>query len=167
MHCPRVKPMTKQTLYDEIGGLPTLQKVHKHFYDKVYAHPWLKQFFAGHNQQAIEQRQTSFMAEKMGGPAHYLGKHPRMAHRQMYITNELFDLRQSLLKEALIESGLRDDLIERWLKLDNAFRRVIVKDSIADFYKSTWHYEKRVIVPKSTVLDPAPQDETNTHTDAR
>lgn len=138
----------QQSLFDAVGGLETLQGVHKIFYDKVYAHPWLKQFFSGHEQSAIENRQTSFMAEKMGGPVEYWGKHPKMAHRAMYITEELFDLRQDLLKQSLIEYGLEPELINRWLKLDGAFKNAIVKDSIASFYKTTWKHEKRKIIPK-------------------
>ena len=30
---------------DDLGGKKTLQKVHKIFYNKLYAHPWLKSFF--------------------------------------------------------------------------------------------------------------------------
>jgi len=141
----------KLTLFDAIGGLPTLQKVHKIFYDKVYAHPWLGKFFIGHNQEAIENRQTSFMAVKMGGDVTYMGKEPKMAHRAMYITQELFDLRTELLRESLMEVGLSEDLIERWIKIDNAFKNQIVKDSIEDFYKNTWKYEKRKIIPKGGV----------------
>ena len=143
--------MLKNTLFDEVGGLPVLQKVHKIFYDKVYAHPWLGKFFVGHNQEAIENRQTGFMAVKMGGNVSYMGKEPKMAHRQIYITQELFDLRADLLKESLQEAGVNEELALRWLKIDNAFRRHIVKDSIESFYKTTWKYEKRVIIPKSTV----------------
>ena len=143
--------MLKNTLFDEVGGLPVLQKVHKIFYDKVYAHPWLGKFFVGHNQEAIENRQTGFMAVKMGGNVNYMGKEPKMAHRQIYITQELFDLRADLLKESLQEAGVNEELALRWLKIDNAFRRHIVKDSIESFYKTTWKYEKRVIIPKSTV----------------
>lgn len=146
-----IAAQNKQTLFDAIGGLPTLQKVHKIFYDKVYAHPWLGKFFEGHNQQAIENRQTTFMALKMGGEVTYLGKEPRMAHRAMYITEELFDLRTELLRESLEEAGLPVDLIERWIKIDNAFKKHIVKNSIEDFYKTTWKYEKRVIIPKGSV----------------
>ncbi|WP_455376499.1 group I truncated hemoglobin [Kaarinaea lacus] len=138
----------KQTLFDAIGGLPTLQKVHKIFYDKIYAHPWLGKFFEGHNQEAIENRQTMFMAVKMGGDVTYMGKEPRMAHRAMYITEELFDLRTDLLRESLEEAGVSEALIKRWIKLDNAFKHQIVKESIESFYKTTWKYEKRVIVPK-------------------
>lgn len=138
----------KQTLFDAIGGLPTLQKVHKIFYDKVYAHDWLGKFFVGHDQEAIENRQTMFMAVKMGGDVTYMGKEPKMAHRAMYITQELFDLRTQLLRESLEEADIPEDLINRWIKIDSAFSRQIVKDSIEDFYKTTWKYEKRVIIPK-------------------
>lgn len=79
----------KQNLYDAIGGLPTIQKVHKTFYDKVYADDWLKQFFADFDQQIIENKQTSFMGEKMGGPK-YLGKPLKQVHENMYISRELF-----------------------------------------------------------------------------
>ncbi|WP_455204217.1 group I truncated hemoglobin [Kaarinaea lacus] len=138
----------KQTLFEAVGGLPTLRRVHKIFYDKVYAHPWLGQFFIGHNQEAIENRQTSFMAQKMGGDVNYWGKDPKMAHRAMYITDELFDLRADLLEESLIEVGVPEALRQRWLKIDNAFRRQIVKTSVEAFYKTTWKYEKRVFVNK-------------------
>jgi hemoglobin len=140
--------MSNQTLFDAIGGLPTLRKVHKIFYDKIYAHDWLTLFFAGHDQQSIENRQTKFMAEKMGGPVEYYGKQPLMAHRHMYITRELFDLRHELLKASLREAGIADDLARRWLKIDYAFMRQIVKPSIESFYQTTFQYEKRLIIPK-------------------
>ena len=139
----------KVTLFEEVGGLAALQKVHKVFYDKIYAHVWLKHFFVGHSQQAIEDRQTYFMAQKMGGNVPYRGKEPKMAHRHMYITEELFDIRHQLLRESLAEAGVPEALAQRWLKIDYAFKRKVVKDSIESFYHETWKYEKRIIVPKS------------------
>jgi len=138
----------KESLFDAIGGLPILQKVHKNFYDKVYIHPWLGKFFVGHNQEAIEARQSQFMAEKMGSDKPYLGKEMKMAHRAMYITPELFEIRHKLLRESIKECGVADELAERWLKIDSAFYRHIVKDSIESFYSTSWKYEKRVIHPK-------------------
>lgn len=138
----------RETLFQAVGGLPTLQRVHKIFYDKVYAHPWLGRFFAGHSQTAIETRQTQFMAEKMGSDKPYYGKDMVMAHRAMYITPELFELRHALLRESLREAGVADDLAQRWLRIDRAFYRQIVKDSIESFYASSWKYEKRSIIPK-------------------
>jgi len=138
----------KQTLFDAVGGLPTLQRVHKIFYDKVYAHPWLGQFFVGHSQEVIENRQTSFMAEKMGGPVEYMGKNLDVAHEAMYITEELFLLRRALLEESLKEFGLDEALRERWLKIDSAFRKMIVKESLESFMKTKWPYKKHIVIPK-------------------
>ncbi|MDH5228652.1 MAG: group 1 truncated hemoglobin [Gammaproteobacteria bacterium] len=140
--------MKKNSLFEQVGGLATLEKVHKEFYDKIYAHPWLGLFFEGHDQTAIEGRQTSFMAEKFGGPKTYMGKPPKSSHRALYITDELFDLRQAILDETLAEVGLNKELRAKWLRIDEAFRSHIVKKSIADFYHTTWHYEQRVIHPK-------------------
>ncbi len=138
----------KPTLFDAVGGLPTLQRVHKIFYDKVYTHDWLGQFFAGHSQESIENRQTSFMAEKMGGPVEYWGKEIKYAHEAMFITRELFEVRHALLEESLIEAGLPDELRTRWLRIDSAFMKLIVKDSIESFYSVTWPYKQRIIVPQ-------------------
>jgi hemoglobin len=135
-------------LFDAVGGLPTLQKVHKIFYDKVYAHPWLGQFFLGHSQEAIENRQTSFMAEKMGGPVVYMGKEMAMTHEAMYITEELFYLRRSLLEESLKEVGLDEVLRERWLKIDGAFMSKVVKGSLESFMETKWPYKKHIVIPK-------------------
>lgn len=138
----------KQSLYEAVGGLPTLKKVHKIFYDKIYAHPWLKQFFAGHNQEAIEGRQTSFMGEKMGGPK-YLGKPIKQVHENMYITPELYALRHEILKESLTEAGVAEEPATRWLKIDDAFMKQITKTSVASFYRDFhFTYKQRVIIPK-------------------
>jgi len=142
--------MTKKSLFELVGGFPTLEKVHKVFYDKVYAHPWLGKFFADKKQEFIELRQTQFMAEKMGGNIKYPGRDPQMAHRAFYITEELFELRTRLLVDALKEVGVADEHIARWIKIDNAFKGKIVKESIASFYATSWKYEKRIIIPKPT-----------------
>ncbi len=140
--------MKKPTLLDAVGGLPTLHRVHKLFYDKVYAHYWLKLFFEGHDQVAIENRQTSFMAEKMGGDGDYMGKDIKTAHETMYVTQELFEVRRVLLDESIREAGVADELRERWLKIDGAFMKAIVKDSLESFTSTSWPYKKHIIIPK-------------------
>lgn len=138
----------KQSLYDAVGGLPTLQKAHKIFYDKIYAHEWLKQFFDGFNQQIIEDKQTSFMGEKMGGPR-YLGKPIKQVHENMYISTELFELRHALLRESLEEAGVEPELMERWLRIDNAFMKSVHKTSMESFYRDyKFPYKQRIIIPK-------------------
>ena len=47
----------------------------------------------------------------------------------MVIDDELFELRNQLLKEAMQEVGIEPELQEIWLRIDEAFRKVIVKSS--------------------------------------
>jgi len=138
----------KKALFDAIGGLGVMEHVHTVFYDKVYAHPWLGQFFIGHDQKAIELRQTQFMAEKMGSKSPYPGRELPLAHRRMYITEELLEIRKALLREALQEEGLSEKLILRWLKIDGAFWGKIKNKSLEEFHKVDFKYEQPFIVDK-------------------
>jgi len=138
----------KQSLFNDIGGLKVMQRVHTRFYDKIYAHPWLKEFFKGHNQQTIELRQTQFMAEKMGANIEYPGMALELAHRRMYIPIELLKVRQSILRESLEEEGIAEELINRWLKIDHAFWHHISNKSLKSFANIDLKYERPLIVEK-------------------
>jgi len=141
--------MAKQSLFEAVGGLPTLQQVHKIFYDKVYADPWIGRFFEGHEQEAIENRQTEFMAEKMGSGEKYPGKPLRQVHEHMYVSEELVALRTQLLRDSLREAGVDDELAERWMRIDAAFAKQVVKPSMAAFYRDySFAYKQRIIHPK-------------------
>lgn len=128
-------PEPKKTLFEQLGGRPTLERVHKIFYDKLYANPWLGQYFAGIDQKHIENQQTDFMTPAMGGPEVYSGAFPIPAHKHMHITEDLFTLRNGFLRESLAEAGVPELLAARWLKIDSAFRTGIVKKSIMDCEK--------------------------------
>jgi hemoglobin len=140
--------MKKQTMFEAVGGLPVMERVHKRFYDKVYADPWLGKFFEGHSQEAIELRQTQFMAEKMGAKSAYPGRELPLAHRRMYISEELLKARQALLRESLEEEGMAEKLIVRWLKIDKAFWSQIGNESLDEFHLVDFKYEKPLIVEK-------------------
>lgn len=132
-----------QTLYDRLGGKATFIKVHKIFYDKAYAHPWLSKFFTDKPQQVLENQQTDFMVQLMGGPKVYGGKSPKFAHQHMMITEELFTLRARMLNESLKEAGIADDLRIGWMKADAALKKALVKTSIDECMKS---YATQVIL---------------------
>ena len=119
-----------KSLFNRIGGKSTLIKVHKIFYDKAYAHPWLSQYFTDKPQEILESQQTEFMGQLFGGPKAYAGKTPKMAHQHMMITEELFDIRSQLLAESLSEAGLPADLQQEWLDADGTFKRALSKESV-------------------------------------
>jgi hemoglobin len=122
----------ESTIFDLIGGRPTLEKVHKIFYDKIYAHPWIGQYFKEIQQDIIEIQQSDFMSQAMGGPAIYCGKLPIPAHKHMFITDELFEIRTQLLKESLNEAKVDENGQSAWLKIDQAFKKGICKQSKSD-----------------------------------
>ena len=125
-----------KTLYDRLGGKPTFIKVHKIFYDKAYAHPWLSKYFTDKPQEVLENQQTDFMVQLMGGPKAYGGKSPKSAHQHMFITSELFELRSEMLSESIKEAGIRDDLRNEWLDADRTFKRALEKKSVAECTQS-------------------------------
>lgn len=118
-----------KTLYDRLGGKLTYEKVHKIFYDKAYAHPWLSQYFTDKPQDVLENQQTDFMVQIMGGPKAYGGKSPKFAHQHMLISEELFELRAQLLSDSIREAGIADNLRKEWLAVDATFKRALVKNS--------------------------------------
>jgi hemoglobin len=123
---------TGKSLFDRYGGRPTLEKVHKIFYDKLFKHTWLSHYFVGVNQQHIENQQTDFMAQLTGGPRMYSGRMPHHAHMHIFITEELFHVRNDILRDSLIEAGVPHQEREEWLKIDLAFQKVMVKNLPSD-----------------------------------
>ncbi|MCO4793741.1 MAG: group 1 truncated hemoglobin [Bacteriovoracaceae bacterium] len=121
--------------FEELGGRPVLEKVAKVFYDKVYEHPWIGQFFKEVDQEVIESQQVDFMSAALGGPRVYLGKLPVPAHKHMLLNDEIFDLRESLLKQAMDEVSVLPELRERRLTIDEAFRKKLVKKDISECEK--------------------------------
>jgi truncated hemoglobin YjbI len=119
-----------RALFDRFGGRPFLDRLHKVFYDKVYAHPWIGQFFKDVEQTHIEMQQSDFIAQLTGGPKKFFGRMPVNAHVHIMITDELFSLRHQLLAESLTEIGTPEKEKNELLKIDMAFKKILVKTSI-------------------------------------
>ncbi len=124
-----------KNLFEQIGGREGILKITKIFYDKVYAHPWLSQFFQDVPQEHIENQQTDFMMGPLGGPKAYMGRLPVPVHQHMFITEELFELRNTLLIESLQEAKTPPAVITAWMKIDNAFKNRLVKNSLSECKK--------------------------------
>ena len=121
--------MGKAEKFELMGGRDILIKINKVFYDKVYAHPWLKLYFQEIPQQHIEDQQVDFMQKVLGGKDVYVGKTPATTHNHMFVPNELFDVRKKLLEESFQEVNADEELVDKWLSLDESFRRLIINKS--------------------------------------
>ncbi len=120
------------TFLDDIGGLATVRRVHSLFYDSVFAHPWFSQIFPAEAQPRLESQQTDFMAQNFGGPPVYRGRTPGSAHPHIMITDEMFDERACLLSDAIRAAGVSDEHRTQWLRIDDAFRRQLVKKTVSE-----------------------------------
>lgn len=105
-----------------------VNKAVKNFYDKVYEDPWMKEVFKVIKQEIIENQQTDFMVAALGGPRRYCGRNPRDAHLHIFVDDEMWDHRERTLEAALRESLDDEELIAKWLKIDEAFRHAIVRN---------------------------------------
>jgi hemoglobin len=73
------------TLYEWLGGLPSLQKLTAEFYARVPSDPLLAPVFAHMSPQHAEHV-AEFLAEVLGGPAIYSkerGGHPHMIRKHL------------------------------------------------------------------------------------
>jgi len=132
---------------EDLGGRECIERVHTIMYDKLFEHPWLKGFFEGKKRWLLESQQTEFMMGVFGGPRIYAGRGPFEAHKHMYITEEVFDVRHELLREALVEAKVPEELHERWLRADQSMRRAVEKKSM-DQCKGRYNNEAILVVPK-------------------
>ena len=132
---------------EELGGRECLELVHKIFYDKLFAHPWLGKFFEGKKRWLLEEQQTEFLMGVFGGPRIYSGRGPLEAHQHMFITEEIFDIRHGLLRESLAQGKVPEHLQERWLRADQSMRRAVEKKSV-DQCRGRYNNEAVMVIAK-------------------
>ncbi len=106
--------------------------VNQDFYEQIYQDQWFKQVFKNITQEVITSQQTDFMIQVLGGPSRYCGRMPGDAHPHIYIDEYMWDLREKYLKNSFKKHNVPQDIAERWLKIDNAFKNKIIKKSIED-----------------------------------
>ncbi len=97
------------------------------FYTRVYDDPKLSPFFVGVTKQRLIEKQYMFLRQHFTGEKVYFGDRPRNAHHWMVISDELFDHRESLMRDCLRRHGLAAHLIERLLAFEESFRHDVVK----------------------------------------
>jgi hemoglobin len=87
--CASVRP--EKTLYERVGGLPTLRKVVDDFVDRLRMDPRVQRFFADSNIPLVKERLVHLTCEVSGGPCTYVGADMKTAHVGLGISNADFD----------------------------------------------------------------------------
>lgn len=98
-----------KSLYSEIGGQETIDKLVNAFYPRVYADPELRPLFEG-DMEEIKRKQRMFLPQFLGGPALYSQEFGPPAMRARHLPFEVTPRRAACwlrcMKEAFQEIGL-------------------------------------------------------------
>lgn len=114
------KVLPNQETFDWIA------KVTEEFYELVYKDLWFSKMFYNIEQEIITSQQIDFMVQSFGGPKKFCGRSPNDAHPHIWINEEIWDYRENLLKQAFRNVGAPDNILEKWLKIDEAFKSKII-----------------------------------------
>lgn len=123
-----------------------INRISTQFYDLVYEHEWLKLVFGHREKEVLNSQQIAFMIQSFGGPKLYGGQNPADAHPHIFINEEMWQEREQLLKEAHRMVGAPQEYLDRWLKIDNAFKKFIVMDSPSQAEKR-WFTDQVIVIP--------------------
>ncbi|MDP4170581.1 MAG: globin [Bacillota bacterium] len=100
-----------KSLYIEIGGQETIDKLVDAFYPRVYEDPDLRPLFLG-DMDEIKRKQRMFLPQFLGGPALYSQEFGPPAMRSRHLPFEVTPKRAQCwlrcMKEAFQEIGLYD-----------------------------------------------------------
>lgn len=115
-----LKDLTDKQLYDWV------YKVADEFYELAYKDPWFKKIFRNIKQEIITSQQTDFMVQAFGGPKRFCGRVPKDSHTQVWVDENIWKYRENLLIQAFEKVNAPMELREKWLKIDEAFKSVII-----------------------------------------
>jgi hemoglobin len=124
-----------------------IRKVSSDFYDRVYAHSWLSQVFLVPKDH-ITSQQIDFIIGAMGGPKRYSGRNPGDAHVHIFISEEMWNVREALLVQAFETVDCPADIREQWIKIENAFRKSIVMVDSSECRKR-YLTDELIIIPRA------------------
>jgi hemoglobin len=100
------------SVYDEIGGAPTMKAVVTVFYDRVVADPQLEKWFRDVDMTRLKAHQRAFLTAALGGPEVFSGRSLEAAHADLEITGDAFDAVVEHLASSLHDLGVPDEVVE-------------------------------------------------------
>lgn len=97
------------SLYERIGGAPTIESLIDSFYTKVLADGELKHYFKHAPMDKLRRMQREFFSAATGGPITYSGRPLSEVHRHMAISKREFQRFTEHLLETLQEVGVGEE----------------------------------------------------------
>lgn len=123
------------SLYEQLGGEPTIELLVSKFYHRVLADPMLAPIFGGIDNNRLEQHQRRFLAMALGGPAAYQGRDLASAHagiaRKHGLSDQHFDAVLGHLEATLKALNADDTAIQQVMAIAESTRSMVLGRSMA------------------------------------
>ena len=103
-----------------------IEKSIQRFYEMAFDDPIIGHLFLNTERETLIQKQIFFACTMLGGPESYKGKDLRSAHAHLKLKRAHFGRRQVLMKEALEQCEIEDDLAKAWLALEAKLQSVVL-----------------------------------------
>ncbi len=115
------------SLYQKLGGEPTVKLVVARLYDKILSDHFLAPVFEPYDMNFLKRQQVAFFAQALGGGATYYGRGMEDAHAHLGLTDRHFDGVVGYLVATLRELQVDADDIDVILNLLAPLRLEIVR----------------------------------------
>jgi hemoglobin len=108
------KSLTKKTLFEQLGGMSTVETVVAEFYDRLLGDTRINHHFINVDLDVLQKHFTSYFATFfLSGPESYSGKSLRMAHNGLRITSEEYDIARKHLRQILYKYEVPIEIIAK------------------------------------------------------
>ena len=106
---------TGSTLYEELGGMPVIEKITGNFIREIGYNEQIAQHFAETDLDRFYQKMVEHLCDISNGPCEYSGDSMVESHEGMNITEAEFNATVDLLINAMNRSGVPHRLQNRLL----------------------------------------------------
>ncbi|OMJ95991.1 hypothetical protein SteCoe_555 [Stentor coeruleus] len=121
-----------ETLFERIGGTPTITALINSLYIKIESNPITQGAFLGKNIEEIKNYQVKFWSMALGSATPYEGRSMKDAHQQIAVTEEQFNTVVSMLSETMREMNIPEDVYKIAVTHAEMFRSDIVSHKLLD-----------------------------------
>lgn len=108
------------TLYEKIGGQPTIEKVVDDLHKRILADNTVNQFFARTDMAKQRGHFIAFLSQLLEGPKQYSGRPMDKTHTGMSVQPQHFDAVAKHLSDAMATNGVAaDDISAAMTRVSN------------------------------------------------
>lgn len=123
---------THTNLFDKYGGVPTVRRLVKEFYERVFAKPTLRRYFDGVDRTRLVEHQAELIAYAMGKPsASFNAQRLSVSHHARGITLSAYEEVINILRQVLLDANVEGRDIADIINRMDMQRHRIVRDAPA------------------------------------